>query len=290
MLAHAPGPVDLEAPRHRVALLEDCTRGRRDDAATRAAAARAGAARVFVARRLAEGAGALLVEYALPTRRCVRGRAPRAVGDEAEAFIPLPPRYVGRTALPPAPAFLLTNAARVDARSRRVLDPFCGSCSTLLAAARFGARETVGVDADERALPRGAIAATFRDHALRPPRLALADAARLACLHGGGVRFDAIVTDPPYGVMEGLGARFVPTSERVRTLARIAAARLRVGGRLVFLMPFERENGALPELPLELPRCLELESLSHEPISKRLGRALVAMVKTREPDSAGIDT
>ena len=68
-----------------------------------------------------------------------------------------------------------------------------------------------------------------------------------------------------------------------------APARLRVGGRLVFLMPFERENGALPELPLELPRCLELESLSHEPISKRLGRALVAMVKTREPYAAGID-
>ena len=104
--------------------------------------------------------------------------------------------------------------------------------------------------------------------------------------------------------MEGLGAQFVPWPERVRTLANIAAARLRVGGRLVFLMPVEAadikgraaadgrgvETGGggvrAPPLPPGMPTCLSVESISWEVLSLKMDRALVTMVKTGVSEGA----
>ena len=40
--------------------------------------------------------------------------------------------------------------------------------------------------------------------------------------------FDAIVTDPPYGLMEGLGAQFMPLAERVDSLLDLARRHLRL--------------------------------------------------------------
>ena len=87
---------------------------------------------------------------------------------------------------------------------------------------------------DERVLKGGhygrGIAANFEHAGLPPPeRLLLGDAADIDTLlppadaDGRYRAFDAIVTDPPYGLMEGLGDLFVPLSERVRLLVGPAA-------------------------------------------------------------------
>ncbi|KAL3914222.1 MAG: hypothetical protein SGPRY_007700 [Prymnesium sp.] len=57
-------------------------------------------------------------------------------------------RFIGRTSLPAEFSFLMANQAHVGEKSL-VLDPFCGTGSTLLSCAKFGAR-VVGVDIDER--------------------------------------------------------------------------------------------------------------------------------------------
>jgi len=56
--------------------------------------------------------------------------------------------YLSRTALPPDVCFAMANLAHVR-RSHAVLDPFCGSASTLLCCAHLGAR-TLGVEIDRR--------------------------------------------------------------------------------------------------------------------------------------------
>jgi tRNA G10 N-methylase Trm11 len=183
-------------------------------------------------------------------------------------------------------AFLMANQARVGAGSL-VLDPFCGSASTLLSCARFGAA-TVGVDISEAEL--GGVAHNFEQLGLPPPELLLtADAAGLVdgTVLGAppGSRyasFDAVVTDPPYGIMEGLGALYVPLPQRVRLVLQIAAARLRVGGRLVFLLPVPAEATRPPLPDLD---CLRLEGTSRQPISLRMHRLLVTMVKVRPPST-----
>ena len=153
--------------------------------------------RLFLARKLSDGAGGLLWDFSLRTRR-----------------------FIGRTSLPADLAFLMANQAHVGDGSL-VLDPFCGTASTLLSCARFGA-SVVGLDIDERTFSEaatsagergssGGVRSNFAQASLPPPEaLLVADATRL--LGGDDLlgedryfKFDAIVTDPPYGLLEGLG-------------------------------------------------------------------------------------
>ena len=267
VLWNIPGKVDLDDPSHVVSLLEDYEAERRDG---QLAAPR----RVHIGRQLADGGGRRLNEFALSDRP-----------------------YLSRTALPPTVAFLMANAARIGAESS-AFDPFCGSASTLLAAAALGAAATVGCDLDPRhcAPPRdgqASIADNFAAAGLAPPTLVRADAA--AVLAGEALpaedvgAFDAIVTDPPYGVMEGLGSTYLPMRERVHQLLQIAATRLRVGGRLVFLLPVPAEAAGLPPLP-QLPSCLALEraACARQPLSTRMHRWMLTLEKVGEPTEADL--
>ena len=98
-------------------------------------------------------------------------------------------------------------------------------------------------------------------------------------------RFDAIVTDPPYGLMEGLGRYYLPLGQRLTALLRLASRRLRVGGRLVFLLPVPADADAAEALPSHLPtsRCLQIERVSRQRLSLRMHRLLCTMVKVAEP-------
>ena len=95
----------------------------------------------------------------------------------------------------------------------------------------------------------------------------------------------AIVTDPPYGLMEGLGPFYLPLSQRLTALLRLASRRLRVGGRLVFLLPLPAAADAADALPPTLPtsRCLAVETVARQRLSRRMHRLLVTMVKLSEP-------
>lgn len=335
-----PGDVDLHDPRHVVAMVEDC-RGAEafsvvGDASTELVGStddEQRAARGEISEADADGEIEDLHAFgegggvgggggvgACPPCRAFLGQQ-LSVGDASHlAKFALTDRpYLGRTTLPPALAMLMANQARVVGGSL-VLDPYCGTASTLLSCAARGAR-VVGVEIDERVLRGGkdgeGIRHNFEHAGLPPPELLLhgdaenldellegaaaanvaGDAATADASGGAYDRFDAIVTDPPYGLMEGLGALYRPLRERLSSLLCLAARRLRVGGRLVFLLPLPASAPSLSALPLsELPpltRCLELESTSRQRVSLRMHRLMVTMRKVAEPaeptDGAGAD-
>eukprot|EP00536_Pseudo-nitzschia_multiseries_P012893 jgi/Psemu1/209881/e_gw1.514.22.1 len=117
--------------------------------------------------------------------------------------------------------------------------------------------------------------------------------------------YDAILCDPPYGIRAGArqtGSRLdnprpvldenrhdhIPqtkpyvVSDVMSDLLDVAARTLKVGGRLVYIIPsftdFDEET--------DLPRhdCLELLHTCYQPFTHELGRRIVAMTKTTDYD------
>jgi SAM-dependent methyltransferase len=313
LLQPLPGDVNLKNPEHIITLVEDC-RGPPSDAAASASPADDDGGEFPI-----EGLEAPMADTGPPGGLDVRDHPVGAVRPPSQLFLgrqlgvgaashlaqfALSRRpYLGRTTLPPAFAMLMANQARVTEGSL-VLDPFCGTGSTLLSCATRGAR-TVGVEIDERVLSGGdggrGILINFETAGLPvPERLVLGDASRLDTpdvlppLDAATgqptphATFDAIVTDPPYGLMEGLGTYYMPLHERLGALLRLAARRLRVGGRLVFLLPLPASAPALDALQPNgvvppTSRCLELETICRHVVSLRMHRLMVTMHKVAEP-------
>uniref|UniRef100_A0A0G4HHF0 Ribosomal RNA large subunit methyltransferase K/L-like methyltransferase domain-containing protein n=1 Tax=Chromera velia CCMP2878 TaxID=1169474 RepID=A0A0G4HHF0_9ALVE len=244
-LKRLEGGVDLEKPELEVTILEEFTRGREKQILGE------GLKAVMIGRRLAVGGGG-----GLPDKFNLRSRP-----------------YVSLTTMNPDVSFLMANLGGV-VRGNRVLDPFCGSCSLLLPCAYFGA-ETFGLDADDSVLlglasarrdqqkqireaqekgMRGSassiglpeISSNFVEKGLPVPRLFHAPIDKPPP-EVAETFFDAIVTDPPYGLMagrRGVAAEdgqgdgdgvCVPGS--VSSLLQLASSNLKEGGRLVFFWP-----------------------------------------------------
>jgi tRNA (guanine10-N2)-methyltransferase len=137
--------------------------------------------------------------------------------------------YLGPTSLDPALALIMSNMAGVQ-RGNVVFDPFVGTASILVAMSHFGAI-CFGADIDTRVL-RGEMYAgaadkkvddkkrdifeNFKEYGLEIPELVrmdnhLFDRHAVVCTdvidsNGSVVErgmFDAIVTDPPYGIRAG---------------------------------------------------------------------------------------
>ena len=245
------GRVRLKGPQHAFLILFEL-----DDAADGAAAAPAAVRRVHFGRVVAAGAHKhFATHYSLKSRN-----------------------YIGTTSLDAELGFLMANLGRVR-RGHLVLDPFCGTAGCLVPAGHFGAR-VVGSDlflpvlrgkvrsrsgpgAKEKNAAAQGIGHTFAQYDLAPPvGLVHADA------HGGGgggylrraPLFDAILSDPPYGIREKSAALDdAPLTDRTLgesqvadhiprraqasldlvlvDLFALAARTLVVGGRLVFLLP-----------------------------------------------------
>ena len=140
LLTDLPGDVELDGPDHVLGFIEDWRGeeafnvvGMLEDEYTGAGAGVGGEqegggvsapSRLFFGRQLSVGAASHLADFALSERP-----------------------YLGRTTLPPELALLMANQARVLPGSL-VLDPFCGTASTLLSCAARGAR-VIGVEIDE---------------------------------------------------------------------------------------------------------------------------------------------
>ena len=127
--------------------------------------------------------------------------------------------YIGTTSLDAELSLVMANLARVG-RTDLVYDPYCGTGSCLVAAAAFGARvqgadlflpvlqgklrTRCGPSALQQASDQG-IAQTFSQYGFPcPVGTAHADSGRhlhffRTAAHG---LFDAIITDPPYGIRE----------------------------------------------------------------------------------------
>ena len=185
-----------------------------------------------------------------------------------------------------------------------------GTGSILLTAALRGAY-TFGTDIDIRVL-RGRsqdenIASNFRQYGLPPPELIRCDNA----IYHRHFRqhlplFDVIVTDPPYGIRAGArksGARKdgevrpildkhrydhvaqtrpYAVSDVMADLLNVAAMTLKLGGRLVYVIPSMLDFDENQDLPRH--ECLKLVSVCYQPLQTEFGRRTVTMVKIEEYD------
>ena len=213
--------------------------------------------------------------------------------------------YLGPTSMDTELSFIMTNLAQVQ-KGSIVIDPFVGTGSILLSCALRGAY-CVGTDIDIRVLRgKGAdqtVFSNFQQYGLPRPELIRSDNA----LYHRHYRtdhplYDAIVTDPPYGIRAGArrtGARratgdipderrhdHIPqtkpyaVSDVMADLVDMAARTLVKGGRLVYIIPSLKDFD--PEADLPRHPCLKMIHICYQPLSLELGRRMVAMEKITE--------
>jgi tRNA (guanine10-N2)-methyltransferase len=218
--------------------------------------------------------------------------------------------FLGPTSMECDMAFLMANQglARPGAL---IMDPFVGTGSVLVPCAQLGA-VCFGGDIDYVTL-RGKNGATAFDSfdqlgLPRPDLLRLDFSPKGRCVRepAGGL-LDAIVCDPPYGIRAGarkVGSskqRVTPipeehrdghfaqtqvyeTSELMVDLVDAAARLLRLGGRLVYLLPVVRKSYTPDCVPAH--SCLELVANCEQRMSGPVSRRLITMHKVRPYDYA----
>ena len=162
-----------------------------------------------------------------------------------------------------------------------VLDPFCGSGGLLLSSALLGAR-VVGADVDAELLSFSDAPVRFPNSPLRPNRgvelvsygdsfteLGLEQPTLLAGLDiqsadvvpqvlqaNHGQRYDAIVTDPPYGIRESNSN--MSDEQITERLCEVASQVLKPLGRLVLLRVVECTRETLEQSQQRLEMELNL--------------------------------
>lgn len=217
-------------------------------------------------------------------------------------------KYLGPTSMDSELSLIMTNLALID-KGSFVFDPFTGTGSILLTAALRGAY-VFGTDIDLRVL-RGRsedenILANFKQFNLPPPELVRCDNS----LYHRHFRshlplFDAILTDPPYGIRAGARksgskrdevrpvldehrhdhvAQTKPyaVSDVMADLLNVAAMTLKMGGRLTYIIPSMKDFNEDEDLPRH--ECLKLVSVCYQPLQTELGRRVVTLEKTNEYD------
>eukprot|EP00981_Chlorochromonas_danica_P010919 scaffold3535_cov162-Ochromonas_danica.AAC.5 len=228
--------------------------------------------------------------------------------------------YLGPTSLDDSLAFILANLGYVGP-GMTVFEPFMGTGSIGLALAHFGAF-VLGADIDPRVLkgdmyagadqdwvPKGNerrdVRANFEFYGLPIPELVRMDAhlfdRHLTLDSAKEGLFQAIVTDPPYGIRAGArksgrkgivdysltaeqrvdhipSTQTYAVEEVMLDLLHNAARSLVMNGRLVYLIPttYDFTINDLPRHP-----CLVIEDICHQPLSARHGRRAVIMRKHR---------
>ncbi|GBG26092.1 tRNA guanine10-N2-methyltransferase-like [Hondaea fermentalgiana] len=248
---------------------------------------------VFIARAIATGSRSLAESYTLKKRA-----------------------FLGPTSMESTMSFIMANQAKVDA-GQLVIDPFVGTGSLLVPCTVFGA-VCQGGDIDfmllqgRRGVTDATVNDTFDQYKLpRPDLLRLDFSPRGRSLRepNGGI-YDAIVCDPPYGIRAGAKkvgrdvskrpliedvaaqgrediAYIAPvqpyeTMELMADLVDASARLLKVGGRLVYLLPIDRTCFVEEIIPTH--PCLTLVARSVEPLRPPLGRMLITMEKTAPYD------
>lgn len=218
-------------------------------------------------------------------------------------------KYLGPTSMDSELSLIMTNLAQVQ-KGSFAFDPFVGTGSILLTAALRGAF-AFGTDIDLRVL-RGRsqdenIVSNFKQYGLPPPELVRSDNAIYHRHYRDHLPlFDCIVTDPPYGIRAGAKksgsrkegevkpvldehrydhvamTRPYSVSDVMADLLNVAAMTLKMGGRLVYVIPSMMDFDEHEDLPQH--ECLRLVSVCYQPLQTELGRRTVTMEKTREYD------
>ncbi|XP_021195562.3 tRNA (guanine(10)-N2)-methyltransferase homolog [Helicoverpa armigera] len=224
-------------------------------------------------------------------------------------------QFIGNTSMDAQLAIIMANQAQVKVGDM-VLDPFVGSGSLLVAAAHFGAY-VWGSDIDylmlhARTRPtRVGQKIRTKEESIRGNMRQYGTESRYLdvvvsdfSLHNwrSDLKFDAIITDPPYGVREptekiGIErenytiseeqlANHVPSkveyglSHIYSDLLNFAANHLEMGRRLVCWYPLVREEYEESQLPSH--PCLKLVGNSEQVLSKLAARRLLTYEKVQD--------
>ena len=274
------GNVNLKAPDQEYYLFEDYT-GLTDNKYPKF---------LFFGRLVGEGPRKLLDTYALPKRK-----------------------FIGNTSMEPEMSFFMANVAQV-VKGSFVLDPFVGSGSILVSAAHFGGYvcgsdinynivHAVGKSSKHNVINRAkdeSILTNLKQYGLQDKYIDIlvADAAKHPWKTAVPI-FDAIITDPPYGIRESsrkVGhkkedmnawddcAQHYPEKKQYhldqvfKDLLNFSAASLVVGGRLVYFLPVNRNeytDDFVPKHP-----SLTLVGNYEQVLNTHSSRRLIVMEKT----------
>jgi len=189
------------------------------------------------------------------------------------------------TPLCPIAAYSLVNIAQVRTDDC-VLDPYCGSATTLLAAAQMATNLTlVGIEINHNGhVNRTNIVRDFTSRNLpEPAALIRGDCTQeairdLARRYGGP--FDVIVTDPPYGIREVLVEQ-PPMESLLQNIIddrQAGKPLLKQGGRITAFLPCrddqDLERDVLPNVDLLEEAGLKLTLAREQPLNEHLSRWL----------------
>ncbi|CAH0582872.1 unnamed protein product [Chrysodeixis includens] len=223
--------------------------------------------------------------------------------------------FIGNTSMDAQLSLLMANQAQVKTGDI-VLDPFVGSGSLLVSAAHFGAY-VWGSDIDFMMLhgrtrpsrvgqkmraKEESVRGNMRQYKTESSYLDVLVSDFSLPLWKQGFKFDAIITDPPYGVREptekiGIERDNYKLSEQhlvnhipakveyglqqlYGDLLNFAATHLEVGRRLVCWYPLVREEYQEDQLPSH--PCLSLVANSEQVLSKLTARRLLTYEKVRD--------
>lgn len=212
-------------------------------------------------------------------------------GAKTSAIAPNTRICVTNTPLCPLAAFTMCNVARVKP-GFRIFDPFCGSCAILLASAMIEPSiKAVGVEiAHNGQVNRDDIISDFTSRNLTLPAAiirgdSMAEDVRIEAKRAvGDEPFDAIITDPPYGIREKSG--FCVGSPLINLVKCISEDRangeenrlLKIGGRLVAFVPNQEGDDITADMPSEKDLAsagLEFVQMLEQPLNDSLSRWLV---------------
>lgn len=177
---------------------------------------------------------------------------------------------------------------------RLIYDPFCGSCSILVAAASLGSL-VVGSDLDMKAMTEQgykeekdiSIRANFVQYGLESRLIGVA---RANFLEDRLIpkNLDAIVTDPPYGIREKIVAEsgLSPLHPLLLHLYEFASKHLKIGGRLVYWLPCGYDLNVERDLPKI--STMKVVSNCQQYLNSRYCRHLITLEKTNEDENAKV--
>ena len=209
-------------------------------------------------------------------------------------------QYIGNTSTDASLAFLYANQAQAKSGDL-IWDPCCGTGSILVACAALGAH-VVGSDLSYFAIrgktPEEKFRHNFHQYGIPHQLVDIWNMDLSQSSIRDGVIFDAIVTDPPYGIREGtkrLVRNPIPYDKSYKgmhapqkepyslydilsDLFELARRHLKRGGRLVFLLPVGAKNHSRDLLPPH-PH-LQVIAESHQVLSAGMSRHLITMVST----------
>ncbi|CAM9272611.1 unnamed protein product, partial [Lampetra planeri] len=226
--------------------------------------------------------------------------------------------FIGNTSMDAGLSFIMANHAKVKEHDL-VFDPFVGTGSLLVACCHFGAY-VCGSDIDYNTIhgrgrssrknqkwrgPDENIRANLRQYGTEKMYVDVMVSDASNPVWRTSTLFDAIITDPPYGVREstrktgshkdknkppdGIYAEsHVPVSQSYHLsdiftdLLNFSASHLVLGGRLVYWLPVYRPEYCEEMVPLH--PCLQLISNCEQTLSSHTSRRLITMEKIKEPE------